>query len=65
MIDVQTSRLGTHCRALAEPATLLVFSKVRVADVITPKKGLNQSDWQRAFNAAAAMSFGKPPYLQG
>lgn len=32
----------------------LVFSKVRVADVITPKKGLNRSDWQRAFNAISS-----------
>ncbi len=32
----------------------LVFSKVRVADVIAPKKGLNRSDWQRAFNAISS-----------
>ncbi len=32
----------------------LVFSKVRVADVIAPKKGLSQSDWQRAFNAISS-----------
>ncbi len=32
----------------------LVFSKVRVADVISPKKGLNRSEWQRAFNAVSA-----------
>lgn len=35
----------------------LVFSKVRVADVIAPKKGLNQSDWQRAFNAISSKHF--------
>ena len=35
----------------------LVFSKVRVADVITPKKGMNRSDWQRAFNAISAKHF--------
>jgi hypothetical protein len=35
----------------------LVFSKIRVADVITPKKGLNRSDWQRAFNAVSAKHF--------
>lgn len=32
----------------------LVFSKVRVADVIIPKKGLSRSDWQRAFNAISS-----------
>ena len=32
----------------------LVFSKVRVADVITPKKGLNRSNWQKAFNAISS-----------
>ena len=35
----------------------LVFSKVRVADVITPKKGMDRSDWQRAFNAISAKHF--------
>jgi|TARA_R110001592_G_scaffold229914_1_gene486591 very-short-patch-repair endonuclease len=37
--------------------TGLVFSKIRVADVITPKKGLNRSDWQRAFNAVSSKHF--------
>lgn len=35
----------------------VVFSKVRVADVIFPKKGLNRSEWQRAFNAISAKHF--------
>lgn len=35
----------------------IVFSKVRVADVISPKKGLNRSDWQRAFNAISSKHF--------
>lgn len=35
----------------------VVFSKVRVADVIAPKKGLNRSDWQRAFNAISSKQF--------
>ena len=35
----------------------LVFSKVRVADVISPRMGLNRSDWQRAFNAVSAKHF--------
>lgn len=37
--------------------TGLVFSKIRVADVITPKKGLSRSDWQRAFNAVSSKHF--------
>lgn len=37
--------------------TGLVFSKVRVADVIAPKKGLNRSDWQRAFNKISSKHF--------
>ena len=37
--------------------TGLVFSKARVADVITPRKGLNRSDWTRAFNAISAKHF--------
>ncbi len=35
----------------------LVFSKVRVADVLSPKKGLGRSDWQRAFNAVSSKHF--------
>lgn len=35
----------------------IVFSKVRVADVISPKKGQNRSDWQRAFNAISSKHF--------
>jgi hypothetical protein len=35
----------------------LVFAKVRVADVIIPKKGLSRSGWQRAFNAISAKHF--------
>ncbi len=35
----------------------IVFTKVRVADVITPKKGQRRSDWQRAFNAISSKHF--------
>lgn len=31
-----------------------VFAKVRIADVLTPAKGLNRSRWQSAFNAISA-----------
>lgn len=34
-----------------------VFPKVRVADALTPEKGLSRSDWQRAFNAISARHF--------
>lgn len=37
--------------------TGLVFSKVRVADVITPQKGLSRPNWQRAFNAVSSKHF--------
>lgn len=32
----------------------LIFSKVRVADVLAPQKGLNRANWQRAFNQISA-----------
>ena len=34
-----------------------VFAKVRIADVLTPAKGLNRSRWQSAFNAISAKHF--------
>jgi hypothetical protein len=34
-----------------------VLGKVRVADVITPKKGLSRSEWQKAFNKISAKHF--------
>jgi len=34
-----------------------VFGKVRVADVISPAKGTNRSDWQVAFNRISAKHF--------
>ncbi|MDO6611396.1 DUF2726 domain-containing protein [Shewanella sp. 1_MG-2023] len=34
-----------------------VFAKVRVADVLTPEKGLNRSNWQTAFNRISAKHF--------
>jgi len=32
----------------------LIFSKVRVADVLAPQKSLNRSNWQQAFNKISA-----------
>ena len=34
-----------------------IFGKVRVADVITPKKGMSRSDWQKAFNKISSKHF--------
>ena len=36
---------------------VLVFGKVRIADVLKPKKGLNKSHWQAAFNKISAKHF--------
>lgn len=35
----------------------LVFTKVRVADVLTPIKALGRSDWQKAFNTISSKHF--------
>lgn len=51
----ERSFLGVLQQAVGEDAQ--VFGKVRVADVITPAKGLPRSDWQRAFNRIAAKHF--------
>jgi len=34
-----------------------IFGKVRVADVIAPKKGMPRSDWQKAFNKISGKHF--------
>lgn len=34
-----------------------IFGKVRVADVIAPKKGISRSDWQKAFNKISGKHF--------
>lgn len=36
---------------------MLVFAKVRVADVLSPERGLQRSRWQRAFNRISARHF--------
>ena len=51
----ERSFYGVLSQAVGE--TGIVFAKVRVADVITPRKGLNRSDWQKAFNAVSAKHF--------
>lgn len=34
-----------------------IFGKVRIADILTPKKGYSRSNWQRAFNSIAKKHF--------
>lgn len=48
----ERSFYGVLSQAVAGKA--LIFSKVRVADVITPQQGLTRSNWQRAFNKISA-----------
>ncbi|MEE2604237.1 MAG: DUF2726 domain-containing protein [Pseudomonadota bacterium] len=48
----ERSFYGVLTQAVAGKA--LIFSKVRVADVITPQQGLTRSNWQRAFNKISA-----------
>lgn len=51
----ERSFYGVLVQAVGDSA--IVFSKVRVGDVITPMKGLNRSEWQRAFNAISSKHF--------
>lgn len=51
----ERSFLGVLNQAVEEGAT--VFGKVRVADVIIPKKGLSPSERQRALNKISAKHF--------
>lgn len=51
----ERSFYGVLMQAVA--GTGVVFTKVRVADVISPRKGMNRSDWQKAFNAVSAKHF--------
>lgn len=48
----ERSFYGVLSQAVAGKA--MIFSKVRVADVITPQQGLTRSNWQRAFNRISA-----------
>jgi len=51
----ERSFLGVLNQAVEEGA--IVFGKVRVADVMIPKKGLPRSEWQKAFNKISARHF--------
>jgi len=51
----ERSFLGVLNQAVGSNAQ--VFGKVRVADVIVPKKGMSRSDWQKAFNKISGKHF--------
>ena len=51
----ERSFYGVLCAAVAND--YVVLAKVRVADVITPKKGQDRSTWQTAFNMISAKHF--------
>ncbi len=51
----ERSFLGVLMQAVPDEA--IVMGKVRVADVLTPVKGLERSKWQTAFNKISAKHF--------
>jgi len=51
----ERSFLGVLNQVIDENAQ--VFGKVRVADVITPRKGMSRSKWQKAFNKISGKHF--------
>lgn len=51
----ERSFLGVLNQAVNQQA--MIFGKVRVADVLVPKKGLSGSEWQKAFNKIFAKHF--------
>ncbi len=51
----ERSFLGVLHQAVSE--NIQVFGKVRVADVITPQKGMSRSEWQKAFNRISRKHF--------
>jgi very-short-patch-repair endonuclease len=53
--NAERSFYGVLVQAVGDSA--VVFTKVRVADVVAPQKGLGRSAWQRAFNAISAKHF--------
>ncbi len=51
----ERSFYGVLCQAVE--TSDLIFSKVRVADIIKPNKGLSRSQWQSAFNSISSKHF--------
>jgi len=53
--SAERSFLGVIDQAISDKYR--VFGKVRVADIITPAKGMSRKSWQTAFNRIAAKHF--------
>ncbi len=51
----ERSFLGVLHQAVGD--SVHIFGKVRVADVVEPKKGISRSDWQKAFNKISSKHF--------
>lgn len=51
----ERSFFGVLTQAIGDKAK--IFGKVRVADVITPKKGIPRAEWQKAFNKISGKHF--------
>jgi hypothetical protein len=51
----ERSFLGVLSEAIGDEAQ--IFGKVRVADVIMPKKGMSRGEWQKAFNKISGKHF--------
>ncbi len=51
----ERSFLGVLNQSVGKQAQ--VFGKVRVADVITPEKGMTRSEWQKSFNKISGKHF--------
>jgi len=51
----ERSFFGVLSQAAGDEA--VIFGKVRIADVMKPRKGLSRSDWQKAFNRISAKHF--------
>lgn len=55
LTNAERSFYGVLCQAVGNNG--LIFSKVRIADVLSPNKGLSRSQWQRAFNFISSKHF--------
>ena len=53
--QAERSFLGVLNQAVGTNAH--IFGKVRVADIVSPQKGLSRGDWQRAFNKISSKHF--------
>ena len=51
----ERSFLGVLSQSVGKDAQ--VFGKVRVADILTPEKGMTRSEWQKSFNKISGKHF--------